>query len=296
MPGRLAHGLLLSLLLLRCSGAWVCTTRGTAATQGRCGRIRAAVSSSGPSQSQQQSASVSGALESLLPGYLAKGMVSENNAAAANAPPAAPLDGSLQALLDSGDAAAMARREELMEESYEACRLITKQYAKTFYFGTKFFSMEKRRAVWAIYAWCRRTDDIVDKPRKENVSLRSELAEWGRRLTEVWAGRAHDLIDLALVDTVCKYPDLSVEPFEDMVKVCSPAHVLYCPSNCHLAQQHRGPPPSRIARLLRVGHGYGSRPEPLRNLRGALRVLLPRRRHGWTDDDASDGHGKGLDL
>jgi phytoene synthase len=129
-----------------------------------------------------------------------------------------PLEGSLQALRNSGDAAALQRREELLAESYEACRVITKQYAKTFYFGTKFFEEEKRRAVWAVYAWCRRTDDIVDKPRKEMNSLRSELAEWGQRTEDCWSGRAHDLIDLALVDTIQKYPDLSIKPFEDMIK------------------------------------------------------------------------------
>ena len=58
----------------------------------------------------------------------------------------------------------------------------------------------------------------MDKPRKEMGSLRSELADWGQRLKDVWEGRAHDLIDLALVDTVQNYPDLAIEPFEDMVK------------------------------------------------------------------------------
>jgi len=69
-----------------------------------------------------------------------------------------------------------------------------------------------------VYAWCRRTDDIVDKPRKETGSLRSELSQWGTRLRDVWKGQAHDLIDLALVDTVRKYPSLKIEPFEDMIK------------------------------------------------------------------------------
>jgi len=129
-----------------------------------------------------------------------------------------PLPGSTRAQLQTGTEFTLKRREELMEESYEACRLITKNYAKTFYFGTKFFDEDKRRAVWAVYAWCRRTDDIVDKPRKEMGSLRSELAEWGERLKDVWKGRAHDVIDLALVDTVEKYPGLRIEPFEDMIK------------------------------------------------------------------------------
>jgi len=106
----------------------------------------------------------------------------------------------------------------VLEDAYEQCRVITAHYAKTFYAGTSFFSEEKRKAVWAVYAWCRRTDDIVDKPRKETLSLRSELAEWRRRLDDIWQGRAYDAIDLALVDTVRRYPDLSIAPFEDMIK------------------------------------------------------------------------------
>jgi len=115
--------------------------------------------------------------------------------------------------------AALKLRSEQLEASYEKCRLITQEYAKTFYFGTTFFSEEKRRAVWAVYAWCRRTDDIVDKPRKETKSLREELAQWQERLTRIWQGHAHDQIDLALVDTVQRYPALTITPFEDMIKV-----------------------------------------------------------------------------
>ena len=106
----------------------------------------------------------------------------------------------------------------LLEEAYEACRYITEQYAKTFYMGTKFFSPEKQRAVCAVYAWCRRTDDIVDKPRKDMSSLRTELADWRRRTQGIWEGKSYDMIDLALVDTVQNYPSLSIEPFEDMIK------------------------------------------------------------------------------
>jgi len=178
-------------------------------------------SSSQPAQQQQQQRQqsvVTGALEAMLPGYVANGAVSEAGTSYGDVSSGAPLTGSIGALLATGDSQALARREQLLDESYEACRVITKQYAKTFYFGTKFFSEEKRRAVFAIYAWCRRTDDIVDKPRKENISLRRELSEWGTRTRDVWNGRAHDLLDLALVDTVQKYPELTIEPFEDMIK------------------------------------------------------------------------------
>mmetsp|Transcript_26811 Transcript_26811/g.62619 ORF Transcript_26811/g.62619 Transcript_26811/m.62619 type:complete len:292 (-) Transcript_26811:62-937(-) len=107
----------------------------------------------------------------------------------------------------------------MLEEAYESCRRITQIYAKTFYFGTKFFSDEKRKAVWAVYAWCRRLDDIVDKPRKDTTSLRDELSQWQARLTDIFEhGRAWDSLDLALVDTVKNYPALSARPFQDMIK------------------------------------------------------------------------------
>jgi len=114
--------------------------------------------------------------------------------------------------------AALARREEQLERSYELCREITAHYSKTFFMGTRLFPPDKARAVWAVYAWCRRTDDIVDKPRADRTSLRTELTEWQRRLTDVWEGKPYDLIDLALADTVRKFPALTITPFEDMIK------------------------------------------------------------------------------
>jgi len=41
--------------------------------------------------------------------------------------------------------------------------LITAKYSK-FYLGTLLMSRAKRRAIWAIYVWCRRTDELVDGP------------------------------------------------------------------------------------------------------------------------------------
>lgn len=108
--------------------------------------------------------------------------------------------------------AALARREELLLKSYEMCKDITSHYSKTFFMGTRLFPPEKARAVWAVYAWCRRTDDIVDKPRADRTSLRTELQQWQCRLADVWAGRPYDMIDLALADTVKNYPGLSITP------------------------------------------------------------------------------------
>ena len=38
-----------------------------------------------------------------------------------------------------------------LDAAFEACRLETAEWAKTFYIGTLLLPPEKRRAIWAIY-------------------------------------------------------------------------------------------------------------------------------------------------
>jgi len=69
-------------------------------------------------------------------------------------------------------------KQSMLKTAYAECERITSAYAKTFYLGTSFLDMDKRSATWAIYVWCRRTDDIVDSPRAilENT-MEADLAE-----------------------------------------------------------------------------------------------------------------------
>ena len=62
--------------------------------------------------------------------------------------------------------------------------------------------------MWAIYAWCRRTDDIVDSPRAlmNKDVLENDLEVWNNRLADIWNDHPVDLFDLAMADTVKKYP------------------------------------------------------------------------------------------
>lgn len=112
------------------------------------------------------------------------------------------------------------RQQEVLRKSYEECRRITALFSKTFYLGTTLLSPQKQRAVWAIYTWCRRTDDLVDGPRVQQRSdqLRAVLSEWEKRLYDIFDGRAVDALDLTLKDTVSNYPELTVSPFRDMIR------------------------------------------------------------------------------
>lgn len=49
-----------------------------------------------------------------------------------------------------------------IERAYEHCRRITLRHAKTFYFASHFLARDKRNACYAVYAFCRWADDLVD--------------------------------------------------------------------------------------------------------------------------------------
>ncbi len=104
---------------------------------------------------------------------------------------------------------------ESIDGAYELCRQVTAEYAKTFYLGTLLMPEEKRRAIWAIYVWCRRTDELVDGPQAAQTTAET-LDQWEHHLERLFAGYPQDDYDLALVDTLSKFP-LDIQPFRDMI-------------------------------------------------------------------------------
>ena len=107
------------------------------------------------------------------------------------------------------------RKLASQSDSYEICRQITAKYAKTFYLGTLIMPEAKRRAIWAIYAWCRRTDELVDGP-QSRLTTPETLDRWEQHLESLFAGQPMDDPDVALVDTLQSFP-LDIEPFRDMI-------------------------------------------------------------------------------
>jgi phytoene synthase len=102
-----------------------------------------------------------------------------------------------------------------VDESYQLCRQITAKYAKTFYLGTLLMSKAKRPAIWAIYAWCRRTDELVDGPAAA-ITTPETLDKWEQQLESIFAGHPVDNYDVALVDTLQCFP-IDIQPFRDMI-------------------------------------------------------------------------------
>lgn len=103
----------------------------------------------------------------------------------------------------------------VMDEAYERCAYVTGEYAKTFYLGTQLMVPEKATATWAIYVWCRRTDELVDGPNANRITPQA-LDRWEERLEALFAGNPIDILDAALTDTISRYP-VDIQPFRDMV-------------------------------------------------------------------------------
>ena len=119
-------------------------------------------------------------------------------------------------MLQLPDSPPCMRKLASVEDSYELCRQITAKYAKTFYPGTLLMrEASRRRAMWAIYAWCRRTDELVDGPAAA-ITTPETLEQWERHLESVFAGHPVEDYDVALVDALQNFP-LDIQPFRDMI-------------------------------------------------------------------------------
>ena len=91
-----------------------------------------------------------------------------------------------------------------LEESYARCRQLNKRYGTTYYWSTFVLPRVKRHHVWALYAFCRHADDIVDDLGPASVEVREKaLADFGERFfTDLAAGASDDLVLKAVVHTV----------------------------------------------------------------------------------------------
>jgi phytoene synthase len=107
-----------------------------------------------------------------------------------------------------------------LEEAYEECRQETAQWAKTFYLGTLLMPPAKRRAIWAIYVWCRRTDELMDSAEAQARpldELQARLDAWEERTRALFYGHVVDGLDLVMRDTLDRYPQ-PLQPYLDMIE------------------------------------------------------------------------------
>jgi phytoene synthase len=77
----------------------------------------------------------------------------------------------------------------LLAASYRFCQDVSRREAKNFYYSFLLLPPERRRAMCALYAYMRRTDDLADEPGEAGAKART-LDRWAAAVDDAIAGRA----------------------------------------------------------------------------------------------------------
>lgn len=106
-----------------------------------------------------------------------------------------------------------------LELALEHCRRITRQQARNFYYGLKLTPEPKRSALYAIYAWMRQIDDIVDDAGEDSADLRERVGVFRVKTDKAIAGNPvnDDPIWISLADVVARF-DLEPRHFHSMIE------------------------------------------------------------------------------
>jgi len=89
----------------------------------------------------------------------------------------------------------------LLGNAYAHCENVTADNSRSFHLASSLLSEDKRRAVRALYAFCRVSDDIVDRAAHDR---RERLEAWRRRATAVHPP-ADDPVAVAWADARLRY-------------------------------------------------------------------------------------------
>jgi len=95
-----------------------------------------------------------------------------------------------------------------LERSYAEAERTTATWAKSFYFASRFVPPAKRRAIFALYHYCRYADNLVDlRGDRPPAEVRAQLALLGATVRALHAGAVPDDPRwLALADTLRRHP------------------------------------------------------------------------------------------
>ena len=124
-----------------------------------------------------------------------------------------------------------------LDQSYAFCRKIAHQYGANFSVGFRFLPRQKRRAVYAAYAFCRWADDIADED--GGLKPAATLDDWQRELDGCYGGHPSHPITIALGDAL-RFFNIPKSAFMALIDGC------------------------RLLRRLAFGRSLGSFPEAAR--------------------------------
>ena len=79
-----------------------------------------------------------------------------------------------------------------LSKAYLYCQNLTQKFAKSFYFATKFLPNKHKPAIYAIYAFCRYTDNLVDEPQgfESTTQIENRLLDWQKKVDKLFENQA----------------------------------------------------------------------------------------------------------
>ena len=86
----------------------------------------------------------------------------------------------------------------------EYCQQKAAQSGSSFYYSFLFLPVERRKAITALYAFCREVDDTVDECTDENVA-RTKLVWWRKEVKATYEGKPTHPVMLALQPHLAVY-------------------------------------------------------------------------------------------
>ncbi len=110
----------------------------------------------------------------------------------------------------------MAASTSELELAYADCQQLTRREAKNFYYAFVTLPQEKRKAIYAAYAFCRHCDDSVDEAASPEDKL-SALADLRSSLALAYQGKAPTPTFLALADAADRY-SIPEEYFREIIQ------------------------------------------------------------------------------
>lgn len=98
-----------------------------------------------------------------------------------------------------------------LEQGYASAREVTRHHAKSFYFSSAVLFGVRRRGAFALYAFCRRLDDLIDEAGVVSSATKPELLNKARAMV-------HALFDRGEVTPIAPWPAAELHALLDTTR------------------------------------------------------------------------------
>ena len=105
---------------------------------------------------------------------------------------------------------------EDLDSAYARCARITRSSSSNFYYAFMLLPAARRRALYAVYAFCRFVDDIADDSAGGPLAPAALLDRWRQELNRVYAGTVERPVSRALADSVRQF-NIPQRYFEEII-------------------------------------------------------------------------------